>query len=105
MAALTTAAIAAGVAGWGFGATTATVLGAATVGAIAGQGFNTYQAGRKQASREKRAIAKEEEIATEKRTSLIRQQRAQLGSGRSGTLVTSPTGYTSQQNKDEETLG
>jgi len=77
----------------------------AAVGTLAssGMGYASYQSGKKEAKSQKNRIADERRAAETKRSSLIRQQRAQLG-GKDGYSVnnTSSTGLTQQ---GEETLG
>ena len=82
------------------------VTGVIAVGALisAGAGYASYQSGKKEAKTKKNEINRLRGVETEKRMSLIRSQRNQLGKGRSGVNTTSPTGLTSQVKK-EEVLG
>jgi len=101
MAALTTMAIA-GATAAGLGASTAVALGTAGLGLMAGQSFNQQQAAKKEAKKTKAEIARQRGVAEEKRGSLIRQQRRQLGGGK-GIYSLSETGNTglASQSQDE----
>jgi len=83
---------------------TSIALGVMAAASVA-SGFASYQQGKKQAKKQKQEIARQRGVAQDKRSSLIRQQRNQLGGKGDYSIKSSkstPAGYTAQ---GEETLG
>ena len=80
-------------------------MGFLTAAAIIGVGLQakSYTDTRKDAKKQKQEIARQRGVAEDKRGSLIRQQRNQLGS--SGGYSINSTGSTGLTQQGEETLG
>ena len=83
----------------------AAAIGAVGVVAGAATGYASMQQGKREANKKKQEIARQRGVAEDKRSSLIRKQRNQLGGkGKKGYSV-NETGSTGLTTQGEETLG
>jgi hypothetical protein len=87
--------------------TAGVLLAAKVVGAVAAVGtaassYSSMQTAKKSAKKQKAEIARQRGVAEDKRVSLIRQQRNQLGGKGDYSISSTPSGLTDQ---GEETLG